>query len=650
MLAEATPHTELIATIAISLSAALILGFLARKLRLSTIVGYMLAGILVGPHTPGFVADQHLAEQLAEIGIALLMFGVGLHFSVKDLLAVRRVAIPGAIGQSLIATIFGVAVGQMFGWPLSAGMVFGLALSVASTVVLVRGLTDLNQLQSSHGHVAIGWLVVEDLFTVLILVALPALAGSSEGGLVGNLGWTTVKVLGLGVLYVGGTRVVPWFLHHVARLQSRELFTLAVLGIALGIAYGSAVMLSVSMALGAFLGGMIVGQSELSHQAAADALPLKDAFAVLFFVSVGMLFDPHFLLESPLLVLATLAIIIVVKPLSAIVMTLLLGYPMRTGLTVGAGLGQIGEFSFIVGGLGRSIGMLPHDAYQAIVASAMLSIALNPLLFGLISPLEARTHKIRWLSRWLASRSGELGRLASQGDTAAPLLDHVVLCGHGRTGRVIARMLRERNWPLVVIDQDRARVQQLRREGIPSIHGDAANELTLERANIAQARIVLITIPDALATRQIVENVLKVSPNIEIVARAQSEAERQHLGHMGKVEGLSAELELAVEMSRHTLQRFGVSQIEAQAVAFDLRRGVFAPRDGARVLEVRIAPDSHAIGKRLSELGLGKGTLVMAIDRRGDLLVPDGMTPIEVGDLVLLITSQETVQLVRELL
>jgi CPA2 family monovalent cation:H+ antiporter-2 len=650
MLAAATPHTELIATIAISLSAALILGFLARKLRLSTIVGYMLAGILVGPHTPGFVADQHLAEQLAEIGIALLMFGVGLHFSVKDLLAVRRVAVPGAIGQSLLATIFGVVVGYLFGWPVSAGVVFGLALSVASTVVLVRGLTDQNQLQSLHGHVAIGWLVVEDLFTVLILVALPALAGSSEGSLAANLGWTTVKVLGLGVLYVGGTRVVPWFLLHVAKLQSRELFTLAVLGIALGIAYGSAVLLSVSMALGAFLGGMIVGQSELSHQAAADALPLRDAFAVLFFVSVGMLFEPQFLVDRPLLVLATLAIIVVVKPLSAILITLLLGYPIRTGLTVGAGLGQIGEFSFIVGGLGRSIGLLPADAHQAIVAAAMISIALNPLMFGMVTGAEERLRKLPWLNRWLANRSGHLGERPAHDGSASPLENHVVLCGHGRTGRVVARMLRERKWPLVVIDQDRATVQQLRRDGVVAIHGDAANEFILERANIDRARIVLITLPDALATRQIVENVLKRSPNVEIVARAKTEAERQHLRKMGKVEGLSAELELAVEMSRHTLQRFGVSQIEAQAIALDLRRGVFAPRDGARVIEVRIAADSQAQGKRLADLGLGKGTLVMAIDRSGHLLVPDGMTQLQAGDLVLLVTSPETMQRIRELL
>jgi len=643
----AAPNTELIATLAVSLSAALALGFLARKLRLSTIVGYMLAGILVGPHTPGFVAEQHLAEQLAEIGIALLMFGVGLHFSIGDLLAVRRIAVPGAIGQSLIATGFGVAVAWACGWDLGAGIVFGLALSVASAVVLVRGLTDLRQLHSLHGHVAIGWLVVEDLFTVLILVALPALGGAADAGLMASVGWTALKVLGLCVMYVVGTHVVPWFLQHVARLQSRELFTLAVLGIALGVAYGSAELFSVSMALGAFLGGMIVGRSELSHQAAADALPLRDAFAVLFFVAVGMLFDPGFLLERPLLVLATLAIILVVKPVSALVITLAVGYPMRTGLTVGAGLAQIGEFSFIVGGLGRTLGILPDPAYQAIVVAALLSIAVNPLAFQLVAPLEQRLANLRPLARWLADRSGPFGKVP---DGDAGPSGHAVLCGYGRCGRVVGRMLRERQWPLVVVEQDRATVVQLRRDGVAAIHGDAANEAVLERAGLANARILLVTLPDPLATRQIVEHAHRLAPDLEVVARVQTEAERHHLARHGRVEGVLAELELAIEMSRHTMQRFGMSQIEAQAVALDLRRGVFAPRDGARVLEVRIAAGSRAAGRPLSELALGKGVLVMAIDRNGDLLVPDGQTRIEVGDLVLLITSRELTAHVREAL
>ncbi len=652
----AAANTELIATIAVSLSAALVLGFVARKLRLSTIVGYMLAGVLVGPHTPGFVADQHLAEQLSEIGIALLMFGVGLHFSLDDLLAVRRVAVPGAVGQSLLATAFGVVLGVACGWTWTAGLVFGMALSVASTVVLVRGLGDQRQLQTLHGHVAVGWLVVEDLFTVLMLIALPALAsgagadgadGSGDPGLAASLGWTALKLVGLAALYVGGTHVVPRFLQHVARLQSRELFTLAVLGIALGVAYGSAELLSVSMALGAFLGGMIVGRSDLSHQAAADALPLRDAFAVLFFVSVGMLFDPGFLIERPLLVLATLAIVLLVKPVSALLITLACGYPVRTGLTVAAGLAQVGEFSFIVGGLGQSLDLLPAAANQAIVAAALLSIAVNPLAFLLVTPLEGRLRRVAGLGRWLADRGGALATLppADEHTTAS---GHVVLCGHGRTGRVLARMVRERGWPLVVVEQDRATALRLRREGVAAIHGDAANDVTLHRTALARAKVLLITLTDPLATRHIVEAARRVAPSIEIVARATSESERRHLAERHGVESVLAELELAIEMSRHTLQHFGISSIEAQAIALDLRRGLFSPRGGAKVIEAKVTASSRALGKQLATLGLGRGVLVMAIDRAGDLIVPDGQTDLQVGDVVLLVAHAERVAALHE--
>jgi CPA2 family monovalent cation:H+ antiporter-2 len=403
------------------------------------------------------------------------------------------------------------------------------------------------------------------------------------------------------------------------------------------------------MALGAFLGGMIVGRSELSHQAAADALPLRDAFAVLFFVSVGMLFEPRFLLERPLLILATLGIILLVKPVSALLITLFIGFPTRTGLTVGAGLGQIGEFSFIVGGLGQQLGILPHEATQAIVAAALISIALNPAYFLLVDPIEARLRGMRSLSRWVTGRAGELARVPA-GIALNADGGHVVLCGHGRSGRVIGRMLRERKMPMVVIEQDRAIVLELRSQGVAAIHGDAANELILERSSIDRARLLLITLADPMATRQAIEAARRLSPGIEIVARVDTEAERHHLSHRHRVAGVLAELELAIEMSRHTLQRFGVSQIEAQAVALDMRRGVFAPRDRARVVEVRIAPDSKAAGRQLAELALGKGILVMAIDRNGDLLVPDGQTRIEVGDLVLLLTSGELTDHVREVL
>ena len=649
----ALANTELIATIAVSLSAALGFGVVARKLRVSPIVGYMLAGILVGPHTPGFVANQQLADQLAEIGIALLMFGVGLHFSLDDLLAVRRVAVPGALGQSAFATVFGIGVALACGWDWSAGLVFGMALSVASTVVLIRGLTDCRQLDSVHGHVAVGWLVVEDLLTVLMLIALPTLAGGGEGANEASvwtaIGTTALKLVGLGLLYVVGTRVVPWFLEHVARLQSRELFTLAVLGIALGVAYGSAVAFSVSMALGAFLGGMIVGRSELSHQAAADALPLRDAFAVLFFVSVGMLFDPAFVVHRPLLVLGALAIILVVKPVTAFVITLMVGYPIRTGITVAAGLAQIGEFSFIVAGLGRSLGLLPDDGFQAIVVAALASIAVNPLAFALVEPMERALRRRPSLSRWVADQSGELARVDTNGHSV-DLTGHAIVCGCGRTGRILVRVLRERRWPLLVIDQDRATVQQLRRDGITAIHGDAANPFVLERASLATARLLVVTLADPLATRQIVEHVRRHAPDLQIVARVQSEAERHALARLGHAEGMLAEQELAIEMAANVLQRFGTSQLEAQAIAHDLRRGVFTPRSGARVLEVRITAESKAAGRHLAELALGQGILVMAIDRDGELLVPDGTTKLEPGDLVMLVSNTELTEHAKGLL
>lgn len=646
-------RTELIATVALSLAAAMVFGYIARRLGLSTIVGYMLAGVLVGPHTPGFVADQALADQLAEIGIALLMFGVGLHFSLDDLAAVRRVAVPGAIVQSALATGAGTLVAWAAGWPTSAGLVFGLALSVASTVVLVRGLTDQRQLDSLHGHVAVGWLVVEDLFTVLALVLLPALAPGGDGGtgLAAQLGRTMLELGALAVLYVGGTRLVPWFLGHVAALQSRELFTLSVLGLALGIAYGASATLSVSMALGAFLGGMTVGRSDLSHQAAADALPLRDAFAVLFFVSVGMLFDPTVLLREPLLVIATSLVVLVVKPVAALVLTIGLGYPIRTGLTVAAGLGQIGEFSFILGGLGRSLGILSDLANQVLVAVALLGIALNPLLFALVTPLENRLRRIPWIARLADSRirgAGTPPAPSREPDPATPV-GHVVLCGHGRSGSVLGKLARERGWPLVVVEQDRGIVLALRRDGIRAIQGDAASEVALAEAHIAAAKLLVVALPDPLATRQIVALARRLTPDLEIVARAQDTAEREFLERTPRVTAVVAELELAIELGRHTLLRFGVSQIEAQAIAHDLRRGVSGSRDGARVLEVRIEPGAPAAGRKLAELNLGRGTLVMAIDRGGRLRVPDGQTELAAGDVVLLITDREELAPLRAL-
>ncbi len=402
-------NIDLILTLTGGLAAALVFGYVTQRLGLSPIVGYLLAGIAVGPNTPGFVANREMAEQLAEVGVILLMFGVGLNFHLKELLAVRRIALPGAIVQSLVATALGAATAWAIGWDWAASVVYGLAISVASTVVLTRVLVDNNELHTPAGHIAIGWLVVEDLFTVVVLVLLPALAGDGAAGAAGvtvAFGLAALKIGALVALtFLLGSRLIPWLLTRVAATHSRELFTLAVLVIALGIAVGSATIFGVSMPLGAFLAGMVVGRSDFSHRAASDALPMRDAFGVLFFVSVGMLFDPHCLLEEPALVAATLAIIVLAKPLAALSIVLALRYPPKVALAVAVSLAQIGEFSFILAVLGKNLHLLPDSATNALVAAAIVSISVNPVLYRLVGPLEAWAgrHSRPW--RWLAKRT-----------------------------------------------------------------------------------------------------------------------------------------------------------------------------------------------------------------------------------------------------
>jgi CPA2 family monovalent cation:H+ antiporter-2 len=531
------PHeTGLIATITVALAFAFVGGFIATRFHLPAIVGYLLAGVAVGPFTPGFIADTHLAPQLAEIGVILLMFGVGIHFSLRDLLAVRAIAIPGAVGQSAAATALAVGVALWWGWTPGAGLVLGLAISVASTVVLLRALMDRDLLETHPGRVAVGWLIVEDIFTVVILVLLPALAqylgmgtsgvpGAPPGGgdLLVQLALTLGKVALLVVLVlVIRARVVPWLLIQVARTGSRELFTLSVLAVALGIAYGSAVLFGVSFALGAFLAGLVVGESDLSHQAAADALPLRDAFAVLFFVSVGMLFNPAYLLADLGRVVTVVLLIMLAKPLAALLIVLALGHPMRLGLVVAAGLAQIGEFSFIVAELGRGLGLLPDEGYNLVLAGALLSITLNPLLFRTIEPLEA------WFRRRRAAQVGAAVAHADDGPIdaeAPPPHGHVVLCGHGRVGRPIAEALENAGVELMVVEQDRHLVDALRQQGILALHGDAADDALLERMNLPQVRLLVIALPDPLATRHIAEVAQRENPGLPIIARTHSEEE-----------------------------------------------------------------------------------------------------------------------------
>ena len=564
------PHeTGLIATVSIALVVAFAGGFVATRFRLPPIVGYLLAGVAIGPFTPGFVGDPEIATQLAEIGVILLMFGVGIHFSLRDLLAVRSIALPGAIGQITVATALatGVAV-WWWGWSPGEGLVLGLAISVASTVVLLRALMEHGTLESPHGRAAVGWLIVEDLFTVLALVLLPVLAvplGGDPPADLATTGGNPLVALGLALgkvaifavlmFFVGG-RVVPWLLTQVARSGSRELFTLAVLAVALGVAFASAALFGVSLALGAFLAGLVVGESDQSHQAAADALPLRDAFAVLFFVSVGMLFDPSFLLESPIRLLAVLAIVVLGKGAAALLIVVALGHPVRTGLVVAAALGQIGEFSFILAELGRTLGLLPEEGHNLILAGALLSITLNPVLFRAIGPIESWLRSRRGLSGWFARRDGSAPVPSYSADDHR-LRGHAILCGYGRVGGIIGASLARHGFPYVVVEQDQRRVERLRERGIAALWGDASNRTVLEHAGLAGARLLVVATEDRLANRQIVEHARHTKPELEIVVRTHSWNELDFMHRLGVNEAVMGEVELALEMSRHALRAFG---------------------------------------------------------------------------------------------
>ncbi|MDM0069115.1 YbaL family putative K(+) efflux transporter [Variovorax sp. J31P207] len=558
------PHSvSLINTIAAGLGLALVLGFLATRLRLPALVGYLLAGVIIGPFTPGFVADAGIAAQLAEIGVMLLMFGVGLHFSLDDLLAVRKVALPGALVQMAVATLFGAGLASWWGWSPGGALVFGLALSVASTVVLLRALESLGILETFTGRIAVGWLVVEDLAMVLVLVLLPPLAGALGGAAPVDTGPPVWQTLGLTLLQVGGfvllmlvvgRRVFPWILWQVARTNSRELFTLCVVAAAVSIAFASAALFGVSFALGAFFAGVVMRESEFSHRAAQESLPLRDAFAVLFFVSVGMLFDPAVLIERPLQVLAVVLVIVVGKSVAACALVLLLRYPLGTALTVSASLAQIGEFSFILAALGGSLGLLPPEGQSLLLAGALISIASNPLWFSLIGPVQQWLHAHSSFARGLASRDDPLAELPMHTE-ARYLSRQVVLVGYGRVGRRIAAALAAHDIPFVVAEQNRAIVEQLRGEGMAAVWGDAADPAVLIQAHIARARVLVIATADAINVRQMIESARTLNPTIETVIRSHNEDEARLLTQQDAVTVCLGEQELAQAMARTVLLR-----------------------------------------------------------------------------------------------
>ncbi|WP_217577928.1 YbaL family putative K(+) efflux transporter [Mesorhizobium sp. GbtcB19] len=573
------PHdTPLIATIVAGLGLAFVFGALANRFRIPPLVGYLVAGVLVGPNTPGFVADASLANELAEIGVILLMFGVGLHFSLKDLLSVRAIAVPGAIVQIGFATLLGVGLAWLLGWSLGAGLVFGLALSVASTVVLLRALQERRLIETERGRIAVGWLIVEDLAMVLALVLLPALAGVLGGqpqvddhasllslpasyGIWGLVGMTLAKVAAfVVVMLVVGRRVIPWILHYVAHTGSRELFRLAVLAIALGVAFGAAKLFGVSLALGAFFAGMIMSESELSHRAAEESLPLRDAFSVLFFVSVGMLFDPFSLISNGLPILATLAIIVIGKSIAAFVIVILFRYPIATALMISASLAQIGEFSFILAELGVGLKLLPEQGRDLILAGAILSILLNPLMFLVVD----------WMKPWLEKRAGkdaapaaeqkpigpatEPGQVASVSAAAGKedgppprttLAGHTILIGYGRVGSLVGAALKEAALPFLVIEDADKTLAKLRADGVETVAGNAANADVFSAANPEGARRLILAIPNAFEAGQIVLRARAANPAINVIARAHSDAEVEHLKGLGADTVIMGEREIA---------------------------------------------------------------------------------------------------------
>ncbi len=562
-------HIPLITTIAAAFGIALILGFVAERLKVPALVGYLLAGILIGPATPGFVADVGLASQLSEIGVMLLMFGVGLHFSIKDLLAVKRIAVPGAVAQMGLATVLGIALSHWWGWSFGSGLVFGLSLSCASTVVLIKALETRGIIESMNGRIAVGWLVVEDLVTVLVLVMLAPLAGllggaAPDGGdgkpLWMTIGFTLLEVSAfIALIMLVGRRAVPWLLWQVARTGSRELFTLAVVATAIGVAYGAAALFSVSFALGAFFAGMVMRESEFSHRAATESLPLQDAFSVLFFVSVGMLFEPAILIEQPMRVLGVVAIIIVGKSLAALAIVLLFRYPLSTALTISASLAQIGEFSFILAGLGLSLGLLPKEGISLVLAGALISIALNPFVFAAIAPFK----------HWLLKRSRYARKLEQRQDPYAELPmsterkyleGQIVLVGYGKVGRRIAAALDAHAIPYVVAEQNRELVESLRREGKAAVTGNAAEPAVLIQAHIADAAMLVVALSDPIDVRQMAHTARTLNPDIEIVLRTHNEDESELLRDEEVGTVFFSEDALARTMSGHILERFAAEQ------------------------------------------------------------------------------------------
>lgn len=582
----------LLTTIAAGFAAAWILGLITHRIGLSPIVGYLLAGVVIGPYTPGFVGDKQLAQQLAEIGVILMMFGVGLHFHLKDLIAVKRIAITGAIGQSLVATILAMLAFHLFGWSWQSGLVIGMAMAVASTVVLLRVLIDKNMLNTSHGHVAVGWLIVEDIITVLALVFVPLMAAGATvageaadptaeaagagGGTLATIALAIGKLVMLVLIVLfAGSRIVPWILAQVAKLRSRELFTLTVLVLSITIAVGSAVVFGASVALGAFLAGMVVAQSPTSHQAAADALPMRDAFSVLFFVAVGMLLDPAFLFNHPAMIGCALAIVLIAKPLAALIIVAILGYPVRTALTVAIGLAQIGEFSFILGQVAYAHNLIPDEGRQILVGTAMISITLNPLLFGSIDRIEAWLQRRPTLWRLLNAKS-ERRQLAinarAQPAIAAAEKPLAVIVGYGPVGRVVDALLRDAGFHTVIVEMNLSAVESLVKTGRTALYGDATRPEILDQAGIRRAAYLVVTLPHSVSRADLVLAARELNPEMKIIMRARYLAEGDALRLAGSTRTVFEEGETGVGMAQQVMELRGMDAATIDKMLDAIRR------------------------------------------------------------------------------
>lgn len=658
-------EVPLLINITLALIVAFAGGVIARRIGLPTIVGYLLAGIVIGPFTPGFVGDIETIQQLAELGVIFLMFGVGLHFSFADLWRVRDIAIPGALIQTAFATLLGLGLSQLWGWTIFAGLVLGLAISVASTVVLLRGLMDNSLLNTSHGQAAVGWLVMEDILSVLILVIMPILAPTSGSFDWNNLIITLLKAAAfVAIMFFAGIRIIPWLLERIAHTRSRELFILATLAITLGTAMGASELFGVSLALGAFVAGAIISQSHLSHQVGADVFAFREAFSVLFFVSVGMLVNPSFLWQN-LEQVASLTILVVIgKAIIVLLLGLLFPRPAKTFLVIAVGLSQIGEFSFILGQGGMSLHLLDTNQYSLILAAALFSITLNPFMYKLLPVFERMLRKIPKFWEKLESNV-VLPEIREE-----YLINHVVIIGYGRVGKHLVDVLESLSIPLLVIESDAESTESLNQRNIPALYGDASNSEVINYAHLNQARALVITVPDETSTMLIVAAARDLNPDIPIIARAATEKGVRYLADMGANHIVQPELEGGLELIHHTLLSLDFPLHDVHQYIESIRHdnydvnittneehrslhGLLRAIKGIEIIWMDLSDSSYLVGKSLAESNIRSqtGASVVALVRNKQLLPnPKSMTVFEAGDRIGLIGEKEQLEVVQKLI